>query len=201
VRPDLGFVCRSVDRLPYSLFLVGRLTDVFLFGLPILVQIASPIATVILCIYSDNGIDSALVTFSTPASWPSHWSRGTRLVRRLPHTMPAAVPALAGYIANSLALTPHQLAHPLRRPVFAVITRDFTEKDAIASYLRVFVHAMAHTAFPINRSSTRLCQARPRARAYYRPSIGLPLHRPFGPQRRCLWCKPPASNMPSNACT
>jgi hypothetical protein len=124
------------------------LTSVFLFGLPILDWIASSIAAVILRIYSDNDIDSALVTSSTPASWSSHWRRGTRLVRQLPHTRPAAAPASAGYVADSLALTPHQLAHPLRRPVFAVITRDFTDKDAIASYLRVFVHAMAHTALP-----------------------------------------------------
>jgi hypothetical protein len=38
----------------------------------------------------------------------------------------------------------------------------------------------------INRSSARLCQSRPRVRAYRRSSIGLPLHRPFGPQRRRL---------------
>jgi hypothetical protein len=56
-RPDLGFVRRSVDRLPYSLFLAGRLTDVFFFGLPILDRIESPTAAVILRLYSDNGID------------------------------------------------------------------------------------------------------------------------------------------------
>jgi hypothetical protein len=46
----------------------------------------------------------------------------------------------------------------------------------------------------INRSGARLRQARPRARVYHRPSIGLLLHRSFGPQRRRLWSKPPASN-------
>jgi hypothetical protein len=43
--------------------------------------------------------------------------------------------------------------------------------------------------------------ARPRARAYHRPSIGSPLRHPFGPQRRRLWSKPPASNTPSKAHT
>jgi hypothetical protein len=53
----------------------------------------------------------------------------------------------------------------------------------------------------INRSSARLHQACPRACAYRRPSIGLPLCRPFGPQRRRLWSKPPTSNMSSKAHT
>jgi hypothetical protein len=38
----------------------------------------------------------------------------------------------------------------------------------------------------INRSSARLHQVRPRVRAYH-CSSGLPLRRPFGPHRRCLW--------------
>jgi hypothetical protein len=33
----------------------------------------------------------------------------------------------------------------------------------------------------INRSDARLRQVHPRARAYHRSSIGLPLRRPFGP--------------------
>jgi hypothetical protein len=45
--------------------------------------------------------------------------------------------------------TPHQPAHPLHhRSVFVVIARDFIDHDAIASDLRVFVHAMAHTTLP-----------------------------------------------------
>jgi hypothetical protein len=52
----------------------------------------------------------------------------------------------------------------------------------------------------INRSGTHLRQARPRACVYHRPSIRLPLRRPFGPQRCRLWYKPPASNVPFYAC-
>jgi hypothetical protein len=43
------------------------LTGIFLFGLPILNRIESPTAAVILRLYSDNGIDSALADSSTPA--------------------------------------------------------------------------------------------------------------------------------------
>jgi hypothetical protein len=39
----------------------------------------------------------------------------------------------------------------------------------------------------INRSGARLRQACPPARAYHRPSIGLSLRHPVGPQRRCLY--------------
>jgi hypothetical protein len=37
----------------------------------------------------------------------------------------------------------------LRRSIFVVIVRDFTDNDAITSDMRVFVHAMAHTALPL----------------------------------------------------
>ena len=49
----------------------------------------------------------------------------------------------------------------------------------------------------INRPRARLRQAHPGARAYHRSSIGLPLRRPIGPQRRRLWSTLPASNAPS----
>jgi hypothetical protein len=111
-------------------------------------RIASPIAAVIVGLYSDNGIDPAQVASSTPASWPSRWRHGIRPVRRLPRTRPAAAPASTGYVADSPALTPHQPAHPFGRSIFAVIARDFIDHNAIASDLRIFVHAMAHTVLP-----------------------------------------------------
>jgi hypothetical protein len=61
----------------------------------------------------------------------------------------AATPTSVGYAANSPVPTPHHLAHPLHhRSIFAIIARDFIDHDAIASDLRVFVHAMAHTVLP-----------------------------------------------------
>jgi hypothetical protein len=39
-------------------------------------------------------------------------------------------------------------AQSLRRSVFVVIARDFTDNVAITSDLRIFIHAMAHTALP-----------------------------------------------------
>jgi hypothetical protein len=70
-----------------------------------------------------------------------------------------------------------------RRFVFAVIARDFTDNDATGSDLCVIVKDFANSASVglINRSDARFRQVRPRARAYHRSSIGLPLRRPFGP--------------------
>jgi hypothetical protein len=65
-QPVLWFVRRSIDRLSYSLFLIGRLTGVFLFGLMILDRIESPTTAVILRLYSDTSIDSTPVASSTP---------------------------------------------------------------------------------------------------------------------------------------
>jgi hypothetical protein len=53
----------------------------------------------------------------------------------------------------------------------------------------------------INRPRARLRQARPRARAYHRLSIGLPLRRPFGSQRRRLWFPLLSNDAPSEART
>jgi hypothetical protein len=70
-----------------------------------------------------------------------------------------------------------------RRSVFAVIARDFTDNDATSSDRCAIVKDLANSAAIslINRSGARLRQVRPRARAYHRSSIGLPLCRPFGP--------------------
>jgi hypothetical protein len=70
-----------------------------------------------------------------------------------------------------------------RRSVFAVIAKDFTDNDATGSDLCAVVKNLANSVAVglMNRSGARLRQVRPRARAYHRSSIGLPLHRPFGP--------------------
>jgi hypothetical protein len=70
-----------------------------------------------------------------------------------------------------------------RRSVFAVIAKDFTDNDAMGSDLCAVIKDLANSAAIglINRSSARLRQVRPRARAYHRSSIGLPLRCPFGP--------------------
>jgi hypothetical protein len=70
-----------------------------------------------------------------------------------------------------------------RRSVFAVIARDFTDNDATGSDLCAVIKDLANNAIVglINRSDACLRQVCPRARAYHRSSIGLPLRRPFGP--------------------
>jgi hypothetical protein len=69
-----------------------------------------------------------------------------------------------------------------RWSVFPVIAKDFTDNDAMGSDLCAIVKDLANSAAVglINRSGARLRQVRPRARAYHRSSIGLPLRRPFG---------------------
>jgi hypothetical protein len=70
-----------------------------------------------------------------------------------------------------------------RRSVFAVIAKDFTDNNATGSDLYAVVKDLANSAAIglINQSGAHLCRVRPRARAYHRSSIGLPLHRPFRP--------------------
>jgi hypothetical protein len=70
-----------------------------------------------------------------------------------------------------------------RWSVFAVIAKDFTDNVATGSGLCAVVKDLANSATVglINRSGACLRQVRPRARAYHRSSIGLPLRRPFGP--------------------
>jgi hypothetical protein len=70
-----------------------------------------------------------------------------------------------------------------RQSIFTVIARDFTDNDATGSDLCAIIKDLVNsTAIGlINRSDACLRQVRPRARAYHRSSIGLPLHRPFGP--------------------
>jgi hypothetical protein len=157
------------------------LTGIFFFGLPILDRIESPTAAGILRLYSDNGID--LHRSSPPTA------RHGRLRRTW------GVPTyVAADCSRSRGL--------LHRSIFVLIVRDFTDNVAINSDLRIVIRAHGMTCASIsliNRSSARLRQSRPRARAYRRPSIGLPLRCPFRPQRRYVWSKPPASNTPSKA--
>jgi hypothetical protein len=103
------------------------LTGVFLFGLPILDPIESPIAVVNLHLYSDNGIDLHRPPPSTTRHGRMRRTRGA----------PTCVAADCS--------RPRSL---LRRSVFAVIARDFTDNVAINSDLHIVVHAMAHTALP-----------------------------------------------------
>jgi hypothetical protein len=98
------------------------LTGVFFFGLPILDRIESPTAVVNLRLYSDNGID-----LHRPSSSTARHGR-MRRTRGAPMCVAAACSRPCGL---------------LRRSVFVVIARDFTDNVAINSDLRVIVHAMA----------------------------------------------------------
>jgi hypothetical protein len=101
------------------------LTGVFIFGLPILDRIESPTTVVNLRLYSDNGIDLHRPSSSTARHGCRRRTRGA----------PTCVAADCS--------RPHGL---LRRSVFVVIARDFTDNIAINSDLHVIVPAMAHTA-------------------------------------------------------
>jgi hypothetical protein len=103
------------------------LTGVFLFGLPILDRIESPTAVVNLRLYSDNDIDLHRPSSSTARHGRRRRTRGT----------PTCVAA-----NNS---RPRGL---LRRSVFVVIARDFTDSVAINSDPRIVFHAMACPAPP-----------------------------------------------------
>jgi hypothetical protein len=142
------------------------LTDVFFFGLPILDRIESSTVVVNLRLYSDNDID-----LHRPSSSTARHGRWCR-TRGAPTCVAAGCSRPRGL---------------LRRSVFVVIAKDFTDKrhHQLRSARRRPCHGVPCASIGlINRSSARLRQARPRARAYRRPSIGLPLHRLFGPQRR-----------------
>jgi hypothetical protein len=103
------------------------LTGVFLFGLPILDRIESPTAVVIPRLYSDNGIDLHRPFSSTARHGRMRHTRGA----------PTCVAADC--------FRPRGL---LRRSVFIVITRDFTDNVAINFDQRVVVHVMACPAPP-----------------------------------------------------
>jgi hypothetical protein len=98
------------------------LTDVFFFGLSILDRIESPTAVVNLRLYSDNDIDLHRPSASTARHGRMRHTRGA----------PTCVAADCS--------RPRGL---LRRSVFVIIARDFTDNVAINSDLRVVVHAMA----------------------------------------------------------
>jgi hypothetical protein len=98
------------------------LTVIFFFGLPILDRIESPTAAVILRLYSDDGIDLHRPSPSTARHGRLGRTRGA----------PTCVAA--------------DCSHPrglLRRSVFVVIARDFTDNIAINSDLRIVLRAMA----------------------------------------------------------
>jgi hypothetical protein len=103
------------------------LTGIFFFGLPILDRIESPTAAVILRLYSDNGID-----LHRPSPSTARHDR-LRRTRGAPTCVAADCSRLRGL---------------LRRSVFVVIARDFTDNVAINSDLHVVVHAMACPAPP-----------------------------------------------------
>jgi hypothetical protein len=112
---------------PTVFFFAGRLTGVFLFGLPILDQIESPTAAVILRLYSDNGID---------LHWPSSSTARHGCRRRTR----GALTCVAADCSRSRGV--------LRWSVIAVIAKDFTDIVATDFDLHVDVHAMAHPALP-----------------------------------------------------
>jgi hypothetical protein len=100
---------------------------VFFFGLPILDRIESPTAVVNLRLYSDNGIDLHRSSSSTARHGRRRRTRGA----------PTCVAADCSHPRGLLCWS-----------VFIVIGRDFTDNDTITPDLRVFIHAMAHTAVP-----------------------------------------------------
>jgi hypothetical protein len=111
-------------------------------------------------------------------------SRWRRLcIGRLAFTNRAATSDASSEGCLGASLPAPRLRGLHRRSVFAIIARDFTDNDATGFDLCVVVKDLANSAAVglINRSDARLRQVRPRARAYNRSSIGLPLRRPFGP--------------------
>jgi hypothetical protein len=152
-----------------SLFLAGRLTGVFFFGLPILDRIESPTATVTKRLYSNLGVDLAPAATHTsaiaadtlapsplrPALAGCHGpSAGCcAYLGRLPRSsrrrrLRAGQLAFANRAATSDASSEGCLGASLpapglrghhRRSVFAVIARDFTDNDATGFDLCVVV--------------------------------------------------------------
>jgi hypothetical protein len=114
----------------------------------------------------------------------SRSSRRRRLhAGRLAFTNRAATSDASSEGRLSASLPASRLHGLHRRSVFAVTVRDFTDNDTTVSDLCAIVKDLANSAAVglINRSDACLRQVRPRARAYHRSSIGLPLRRPFGP--------------------
>jgi hypothetical protein len=99
------------------------LIGVFFFGLPILDRIESPTVVVILRLYSDNDIDLHRPSPSTARHGRLHRTRG-------------APTCVAADFSRPRGL--------LRRSVFVVIARDFTDNVAINSDLRIVIRAMAY---------------------------------------------------------
>jgi hypothetical protein len=161
---------RPRSAAPVSLFLAGRLTDIFFFGLSILDRIESPTTALTTRLYSNLGVDLAPVATHTPAI--------------VADALSPLRPALAGcrgpsvvccypYIFFSPAPTPHRptcLHQPCRnvkcvvrgaprcvtpapclrglhhRSFFAIIAMDFTDNDVTGSNLCAVVKDLAHTA-------------------------------------------------------
>jgi hypothetical protein len=113
------------------------------------------------------------------------WSSRRRRLRagRLAFTNRAATSDTSSEGRLGASLPAPHLRGLHRRSVFGFIVRDFTDNDATGSDLCAVIKDLANSAAvgPINRSDARLRQVRPRARAYHRLSIGLPLRCPFGP--------------------
>jgi hypothetical protein len=126
----------------------------------------------------------------TSAGCCAYLGRLPRSSRR--HRLRAGRLAFTNRAATSDALSEGRLGASLPAPrlrglhhrsVFAVIAKDFTDNDATGSDLCAVVKDLANSTAVglINRFDACLRQVRPRARAYHRSSIGLPLRRPFGP--------------------
>jgi hypothetical protein len=143
-----------------SLFLAGRLTGVFFFGLPILDQIESPTAAVTKRLYSNLGVDLApaathmsVIAADTLAPSPLRPAlagcRGPSVgccayLGRLPRSshrrrLRAGRLTFTNRTATSDASSEGCLGASLpaprmrglhRRSIFAVIARDFTDNDA-----------------------------------------------------------------------
>jgi hypothetical protein len=143
-----------------SLFLAGRLTDIFFFGLPILDRIESPTAAVTKRLYSNLGIDLAPAATHTSAiaadtlapsplrpalagcrgpsvgycAYLSRLPRSSRRRRlragRLAFTNRAAMSDASFEGRLGASLPAPRLRGLHRWSVFAVIARDFTDNDA-----------------------------------------------------------------------
>jgi hypothetical protein len=161
-----------------SLFLAGRLTDIFFFGLPILDRIDSPTAAVTKRHFSNLGIDLAPAATHTLAIMADALAssplrpalagcRGPSAgccasLRRLPQssrrrrlctgqlafTSPAAAPDATPEGCLGASLPAPRLHSLHRRFVFAVIARDFTDNDTTDSDLCAVIQDLARTAPP-----------------------------------------------------
>jgi hypothetical protein len=163
------------------------LIDIF-FGLLILDRIESPTATVTKRLHSNLGVNLAPAATHTPAIAADTLAlsplRPALAGCRGPSAGCCAAMSEASSEGSLGASLPAPHLYDLhRQSVFTVIAMDFIDNDARGSDLCAVVKDLANSTAVglINRSGTRLRRVRPRARAFHRSSIGLPLRRPFRP--------------------